>query len=87
MRGWQTQPKAAEAIDQLKESVAYVDLDGTLGYACGSHLPDDDPIITRCLARMPVWKDPAIRTLHTEFPPFECVPGFRRAAAWGTEGL
>ena len=25
MRSWQTPPKAAEAIDQLKESVAYVE--------------------------------------------------------------
>ena len=76
MRSWQTQPKAAEAIDQLKESVACVGLDGTLCYACGSHLPGDDPIITRCLARMSVWKDLAIRTRHTEFPPFELCQAF-----------
>ena len=76
MRSWHTQPQSAEAIDQLKESEAYFDLDGTLGYTCGSHLPDDDPISTRCLARMPVWQDLAIRTLHTELPSFEFCQAF-----------
>ena len=65
-----------KVLERLKEPVCFMNFDGKLQYTCNTTLPEDDPIIERCLRRMSVWTDLALKTLETEFPAFELCQSF-----------